>query len=174
MQLRRSAEAEQTKAAQLARLESRAAVAEGSLRSAEQQVAQALAELQAQRAKVRAGRKVLDVASLRPVLVASARGAVSACTVSDALALHCTYSSCTHLRRSWVTWKRGTCGRWRSYETSMPPRLLISRPDVRPRWRSWRRQRGRRRRRRRATRSAARRRLRRWTRSGPKRRQLRS
>ena len=51
-QLKRTAEAEQAKARQLARLEGRAAVAEGSLKAAEQQVSQALAELQEQRAKV--------------------------------------------------------------------------------------------------------------------------
>lgn len=51
-QLCKSAESEQAKAAQLARLESRAAVAEGSLKAAEQQVSQALTELQEQRAKV--------------------------------------------------------------------------------------------------------------------------
>ncbi len=52
-QLKKTAESEQAKAAQLARLEGRAAVAEGSLKAAEQQVSQALAELQAQRTKVR-------------------------------------------------------------------------------------------------------------------------
>ena len=53
-QLARTAESEATKAAALARLEGRAAVAEGSLKAAEAQVLQALSDLQAQRAKVRA------------------------------------------------------------------------------------------------------------------------
>ncbi len=52
-QLKKTADSEQAKVAQLARLEGRAAVAEGSLKAAEQQLSQALSELQAQRAKVR-------------------------------------------------------------------------------------------------------------------------
>lgn len=51
-ELQQAAESEQKKTAQIARLEGRAAVAEGSLKAAQQQISQALTDVQEHRAKV--------------------------------------------------------------------------------------------------------------------------